>query len=87
MNAPIEPLTTPPPDVDVSVVAPSPERQRQVAEALRAVLPAHCVMWRPEDTRPYECDGLSMWRALPMVVVLPETEQQVIAVMRTCRLR
>jgi len=60
-------------------------RQSQVAAALRSALPQRCVLWREEDTRPYECDGLSMYRQLPMVVVLPETEDQVVAVLKICR--
>ncbi len=59
-------------------------RQQQVASSLQTLLPAHCVLWKAEDTTPYECDGLSMYRQLPMVVVLPETEAQVIAVLKTC---
>ncbi len=47
-------------------------------------LPAHCLLVRPEDTRPYECDGLSLYRTLPPVVVLPENEAQVVAVMQAC---
>jgi len=57
----------------------------RVIEALHGVLPGHCVLHREEDTRPYECDGLSLYRALPPVVVLPETEDQVVAVMRLCK--
>jgi len=63
----------------------SPARQREVAAALRAVLPAHCVLVDEEDTRPYECDGLSAYRQLPMVVALPQNEEQVIAVLNACR--
>jgi glycolate oxidase len=59
-------------------------RQREVVAALRGVLPAHCVLWRDEDTRPYECDGLTLYRQLPMCVVLPETEAQVQQVLRLC---
>jgi len=59
-------------------------RQRQVVDALRAALPAHAVLASEEDTRPYECDGLAAYRQLPMVVALPETEAQVIAVLRAC---
>jgi glycolate oxidase len=61
------------------------ERQREVVQALKPLLPAHCILFESEDTRPYECDGLSTHRQLPMVVVLPETEAQVQAVLRTCR--
>jgi len=59
-------------------------RQRQVAQALRAFLPARSVLWEQEDTRPYECDGLTAYRQLPMVVALPETEDQVQRILRTC---
>ena len=59
-------------------------RQQAVVTALRAVLPAQSVLYSEEDTRPYECDGLSAYRQLPMVVVLPENEAQVIAALKVC---
>ncbi len=59
-------------------------RQREVAAALRAFLPASSVLFNTEDVRPYECDGLSAFRQLPMVVALPETEAQVQRVLQTC---
>jgi len=62
-----------------------PERQRAVARRLREILPERSVLWQEEDTRPYECDGLTAYRKLPMVVALPETEAQVQAVLRACR--
>jgi glycolate oxidase len=42
------------------------------------------VLYEEEDTRPYECDGLTAYRRLPMVVALPETEEQVRRVLQTC---
>jgi glycolate oxidase len=42
------------------------------------------VLTAAEDTRPYECDGLSAYRATPAAVVLPEDEAQVVAVLRAC---
>ena len=63
----------------------TPERQREVVAALRTVMPAHCVLFNEEDTRPYECDGLAAFRQLPMVVVLPENETQVIGALNACR--
>jgi len=60
-------------------------RRVQVVEALRPVLPARCLLADPEDTRPYECDGLSAFRQLPMVVVLPENERQIVDVLAVCR--
>jgi len=59
-------------------------RQREVAAALRAFLPASAVLFDHEDVKPYECDGLSAYRQVPMVVALPETEQQVCRILRTC---
>jgi glycolate oxidase len=59
-------------------------RQREVARALRAFLPERAVLWEEEDTRPYECDGLTAYRQVPMVVALPETEEQVQRVLQTC---
>ncbi|SMP67950.1 FAD-linked oxidase C-terminal domain-containing protein [Noviherbaspirillum suwonense] len=60
-------------------------RQREVVEALRAALPKGAVLFNEEDTRPYECDGLAAYRQLPMVVVLPADEAQVIAAINVCR--
>lgn len=48
-------------------------------------VPAHCILSKVEDTRPYECDGLSLYRALPPVVILPENEAQVVAVLQACK--
>jgi glycolate oxidase len=59
-------------------------KQNEVARALRAFLPARAVLYEEEDTRPYECDGLTAYRQLPMVVALPETEEQVQRILRTC---
>jgi len=59
-------------------------RQNEVVAALRAVLPAHALLWHREDTIPYECDGLTAYRQQPLAVVLPETEAQVAAVLREC---
>ena len=59
-------------------------RQAQVVAALAPLVPAHALLWHREDTVPYECDGLTAYRAQPLVVVLPETEAQVSAVLRAC---
>jgi glycolate oxidase len=60
------------------------QRQAQVVQALSASLPAHALLWQSEDTTPYECDGLSAYRERPLVVALPETQEQVQAVLRSC---
>ena len=56
----------------------------RVIEALGKVLPPGTLMYDAEDLRPYECDGLAAYRALPLVVALPSTEEQVVAVLRIC---
>ncbi|NCF10069.1 MAG: FAD-binding protein [Gammaproteobacteria bacterium] len=53
--------------------------------ALRAVLPADAVLDQPEQLRPYECDGLSAYRQLPLAVALPADTDQVAAVLAACR--
>ncbi|NDP43395.1 MAG: FAD-binding oxidoreductase, partial [Aromatoleum sp.] len=51
---------------------------------LAAVLPPSALLTAAEDTRPYECDGLTMFRALPSAVALPENEAQVVAILELC---
>src|SRR5258708_3683748 len=56
--------------------------------ALEEVLPRRAILTGREDTTPYECDGLTAYRATPLAVVIPETEQEVGAALRVChRLR
>ena len=51
---------------------------------LHKFLPESCVLTAAEELRPYECDALSAYRQLPMVVVIPDTLEQVQAVLRLC---
>ena len=60
------------------------ERQALVVQALLQVLPKHALLYTLEDTVPYECDGLTAYRARPLCVALPETVDQVQAVLKTC---
>ena len=64
-----------------------PLHQQQFVAQLKTFLPAHCVLWKEEETSPYECDGLSIYRQLPMIVVLPETEEQVSEVLKLCHVQ
>jgi len=70
----------------VNTVAPRIDflRQAEVVGRLKARLPESSVLFQTEDTRPYECDGLSAYRQLPMVVALPATDEEVQFVLRTC---
>ena len=59
-------------------------RRTQLRAALAAALPAASIRFRSEDTVAYECDGLTAYRATPLLVVLPDSEEQVAAVLRIC---
>jgi len=59
-------------------------RQAEVVEALARVLPGRAILSRHEDTVPYECDGLTAYRESPLVVVLPETDAQLVALLEIC---
>ncbi len=76
MNAPVSPLQ--------HELLERASRQSEVVTALKAVVPAHTLLWNNEDTTPYECDGLTAYRQRPLVVVLPETYTQVKSVLSTC---
>ncbi len=66
-------------DADFSAVD-----KARVVETLARVLPAGALLFEAEDLRPYECDGLSTWRAIPLAVALPASEDEVAAVLRAC---
>ena len=48
------------------------------------ILPASAILTDPEALRPYECDGLSAYRRLPLVTVLPKHIEQTQAILRLC---
>ncbi len=53
---------------------------------LAAILPPEALLTAAEDTKPYECDGLTLFREVPVAVVLPETEAQVVAILKACHI-
>ena len=83
MNAP-ELLPAAAPAAGLAEAQDRHTRQQQVLAALQPLLPAHALLWQREDTTPYECDGLTAYRQLPLLVALPETEAQVAAVLKAC---
>jgi glycolate oxidase len=56
----------------------------EVVAALCKELPPRAVLFRHEDTAPYECDALTAYRATPLAVLIPETEAQIAAALRIC---
>jgi len=55
-----------------------------VHAALAAILPPSALLTTAEETKPYECDGLTLYREVPAAVVLPNSEAQVVAILRRC---
>jgi glycolate oxidase len=58
--------------------------QTRIIEQLGKLLPQQCLLSSGEELRPYECDGLSAYRNLPLAVVIPETRDQVQDTLRLC---
>ena len=59
-------------------------RRGEIIAALRRIVPGEGVIAEEEELRAYECDGLTAYRQLPMIVVLPETTQQVAEILKYC---
>jgi glycolate oxidase len=57
---------------------------RGLADQLGSVLPAKGIITDPTQLRTYSCDGLAHYKVTPALVVLPETAEQVAAVVRAC---
>ncbi len=69
------------PEPDAGVIA----RRAEIAAALREIVPGEGVISEEDARRPYESDGLTAYRTLPLLVVLPSTTEQVARVLRYCR--
>lgn len=69
------------PSPDAQVIRHRPE----IAEALRQIVPGEGVIVSEAERRAYESDGLTAYRQLPLIVVLPSTVGQVAAVLRYCK--
>ena len=58
--------------------------QAELTAALSQIVSDDALLWEREDTTPYECDGLAAYRQVPLAVVLPDTEAQVVEILRVC---
>ncbi len=59
-------------------------KKNQLLQKLHDCLPPSAILTETEELHPYECDGLSAYQHLPMLVVLPETIKQVQSILRHC---
>ncbi len=75
-----------------ALVMPAPDgatlaRRAEIVAALRAIVPGEGVVETVNEMRAFESDGLTAYRQLPLVVVLPETTLQVSRVLKYCNER
>jgi glycolate oxidase len=56
----------------------------ELVSSLLTFLPREAVLYETEDLKPYECDGLSAYRQTPMIVVLPQAEEEVVKILQIC---
>src|ERR1051325_8607772 len=73
----------------MSLRMPEPEaavlaRRADILRALSAIVPGEGVISNEREMRPYESDGLTAYRQIPFILVLPETTAQVAEVLRYC---
>lgn len=73
-------------DERIDGVLPAVDKQQLLTELQRR-LPDLDVLHRPEELRPYECDGLSAYRTTPMLVALPNRIEQVQTLLQICHER
>jgi glycolate oxidase len=57
----------------------------QFLESLKSFLPTSALITDEESLHPYECDGLSAYRQLPLAVAIPETNDEIIQIVKVCR--
>ena len=73
----------------MSIAMPAPDqsvidRKDSIVAVLRQIVPGEGVISSAAEMLPYESDGLTAYRQPPMVVVLPDTTEQVSRVLRYC---
>src|SRR3974377_153423 len=68
------------PEVDSAVLA----RRDRIVAALRTIVSGEGVIATEREMKPFESDGLTAYRQPPMVVVLPDTTEQLAQVLHYC---
>ena len=69
------------PEPDAGVIA----KRADIVQRMREIVPGEGVIADEDELRVYECDGLSAYRQLPLIVVLPETTAHVSEILKACR--
>ena len=71
-------MLMPKPDGDIIA------KRREIIGAMQAIVPGEGVITDEDELRAFDCDGLSAYKQLPLIVVLPENTEQVSKVLRYC---
>jgi len=71
------------PEPDQTII----DAKRDIVAALQAIVPGEGVIVDEDELRAYETDGLTAYKQLPLIVVLPETTEQVSRILKCCRER
>ena len=76
-----QPVTT---KVQAASTQKTPQQRQDLLRALREALPPDGLLGEPSELTPYECDGLTAYRTLPLAVALPRNESEVATVLKIC---
>ena len=68
------------PKVDISVLS----RKDKIASDLSSIINSNNVLSSPDELRPFETDGLTAYRQIPLLVVMPETVDEVSRILKYC---
>ncbi len=68
------------PEPDSAIIA----RRADIVAAMQAIVAGEGVIFDEDELRAYDCDGLMAYRQLPLIVVLPETTEQVSRILKYC---
>ncbi len=71
-------MLMPKPDRDIIA------RRKDIIGAMQAIVPGEGVIADEDELRAYDCDGLTAYKQLPLIVVLPENTEQVSKVLKYC---
>lgn len=59
-------------------------KQNTITQLFADCLPAHNILANEESMKPYECDALTAYKTVPMAVLLPDNQQQVVDIVKRC---
>ena len=68
------------PKPDLETIA----KRKMIISSLETIVPKECVIVEEDRLRAYDCDGLNAYKQIPMLVVLPETTDQVSEILKFC---